>query len=45
MPWRDNPRHRRRLHACAQFQGADGFDYTITSTNGVYHDTAVLDVR
>ena len=27
------------------FRGADGFDYTITSTNGVYHDTVVLDVR
>ena len=26
------------------FKGADGFDYTISSTNGVYHDTVVLDV-
>ncbi len=27
------------------FRGTDGFDYIITSTNGVYHDTVVLDVR
>jgi hypothetical protein len=27
------------------FRGTDGFDYTITSVNGVYHDTVVLDVR
>ena len=27
------------------FRGTEEFDYTITSTNGVYHDTAVLDVR
>ena len=27
------------------FRGTDEFDYSITSTNGVYHDTAVLDVR
>ena len=27
------------------FRGTDGIDYTITSVNGVYHDTVVLDVR
>jgi hypothetical protein len=27
------------------FRGTDGFDYTIASTNGLYYDTAVLDVR
>ena len=27
------------------FKGTDGFDYTITSVNGVSHDTVVLDVR
>ena len=27
------------------FRGTDGFDYIITSTNGVYHDTVVLDMR
>ena len=27
------------------FRGADGFDYTITSANGVYHDIIGLEVR
>ena len=27
------------------FQGTDTFDYTITSLNGIFHDTAVLDVQ
>ena len=27
------------------FKGTDEIDYTVTSVNGVFHDTVVLDVR